>query len=61
MKMVNFAVDSYNNIRLVNGSDKSNGRLEVLLYGNPSWGTVCSDGFTEENARVACRQLSLPT
>uniref|UniRef100_A0A8W8NNA6 SRCR domain-containing protein n=3 Tax=Magallana gigas TaxID=29159 RepID=A0A8W8NNA6_MAGGI len=54
-------VDSYNNIRLVNGSDKSNGRLEVLLYGNPSWGTVCSDGFTEENARVACRQLSLPT
>lgn len=54
-------VDSYHNIRLVNGSDKSNGRLEVLLYGNPSWGTVCDDGFTEENARVACRQLGLPT
>lgn len=55
MKMVYFVVDFYNNIWLVNGSDKLNGWLEVFFYGNLFWGIVCSDGFMEENVRVVCR------
>ena len=31
------------------------GRLEVYLFGR--WGTVCSNGFDEREAVVACRQL----
>lgn len=33
----------------------SEGRLE-LLY-NDAWGTVCDDGFTDDDARVACASL----
>jgi hypothetical protein len=47
-------------IRLRDGTDKTNGRLEVKISGS-SWGTVCDDGFSEVDARVACRQLGLPT
>ncbi|XP_048726962.2 uncharacterized protein LOC125645465 isoform X2 [Ostrea edulis] len=48
-------------IRLRDGTDKTNGRLEVKIQGSSSWGTVCDDGFREVDARVACRQLGLPT
>ncbi|XP_048726961.2 uncharacterized protein LOC125645464 isoform X2 [Ostrea edulis] len=47
-------------IRLRGGSDKTQGRLEIKIDGS-SWGTVCDDGFSVEDARVACRQLELPT
>ncbi|WAR02127.1 C163B-like protein, partial [Mya arenaria] len=39
-----------NNIRLVGGSSKCSGRVEILL--NQTWGTVCDDGFTDTNAVV---------
>ena len=42
-------------IRLVDGSSASEGRVEIF-YKN-QWGTVCDDGWTFLNSRVVCRQL----
>lgn len=42
-------------IRLVNGNDERQGRVEVC--NNNAWGTVCDDSFGTEEAQVACVQL----
>ena len=42
-------------VRLVGGSDRREGRLEV--YYNGTWGTVCDDGFTDLSATVVCYSL----
>ena len=42
-------------IRLTNGPSQYEGRLEICLGGG--WGTVCDDGFSKNDAIVACRQL----
>ncbi|XP_076455166.1 scavenger receptor cysteine-rich domain-containing protein DMBT1-like [Babylonia areolata] len=42
--------------RLVGGSTRTEGRLEVSLDG-VTWGTVCDDSFTARSAAVACRML----
>ena len=41
-------------IRLINGEENINsGRLELLYNG--TWGTVCNDFWSYNNAKVACR------
>lgn len=42
-------------IRLVNGPDAYQGRVEVYAFGQ--WGTICDDAFTNQNAGVLCQML----
>ena len=43
------------NVRLVSETSSDKGRLEVCKLG--IWGTVCSDGFSNIEATVACQWL----
>lgn len=42
-------------LRLVNGSDSTEGRVEIRHHG--IWGTVCDDDFSNANAKVICNSL----
>uniref|UniRef100_A0A1X7T3T8 SRCR domain-containing protein n=1 Tax=Amphimedon queenslandica TaxID=400682 RepID=A0A1X7T3T8_AMPQE len=42
-------------VRLVDGSGSHEGRVEVCI--NEAWGTVCSNGWTNTDANVVCKQL----
>ncbi|XP_052783699.1 protein bark beetle-like isoform X2 [Mya arenaria] len=48
---------SYEYIRLVDGATEFEGRLELNFTGE--FGTVCSEGWTEQNSALACQQLGL--
>ena len=45
-------------IRLVNGSNPLEGRLEICF--NRAWGTVCNTKFSNEDANATCNQLGFP-
>ena len=44
-------------VRLVNGSTKYEGKLEV--HHNGVWGTVCDNGWDLSDAQVVCNELGL--
>ena len=46
IRLANFYPDSYG---------RSEGRVEVCR--NRAWGTICNDGWSSNDATVACRQL----
>ena len=43
-------------LRLVNGSNPLEGRVEICL--NRAWGTICDSGFEQAEADVVCTQLA---
>ena len=50
---------THGQIRLRGRSTSRSGRVEICVDG--TWGTVCDDGWSYNDARVACRQLGFPT
>ena len=42
-------------VRLEDGLDPSNGRLEICQYN--TWVVVCTKNWDDDDARVVCRQL----
>ena len=48
---------NHGNLRLVGGSNYRIGRVEIFIKPNNTWGIVCDDLWSDEDARVVCRQL----
>nr|XP_014353548.1 PREDICTED: scavenger receptor cysteine-rich domain-containing group B protein-like [Latimeria chalumnae] len=49
------AKEAEGGVRLVNGLDACQGRLEI--FHNGAWGTVCGDGWDMSETSVVCQQL----
>ena len=45
-------------VRLSDGADSSQGRVEICIGG--VWGTICDYSWDDLDALVVCRQLGLP-
>jgi hypothetical protein len=53
--MRTFSLQAPTEFRLVNGSSRQEGRVEIRHHG--IWGTVCDDDFNEDAAKVVCKHL----
>ncbi len=49
------SVCNYGDVRLVDGSNQYQGRVEVCI--NDQWGTVCDDSWGTTDATLVCKQL----
>ncbi len=55
MRVCVLASCSTGDIRLVNGTNEREGRVEICV--DEVWGTVCDQAWSTFDATVACRQL----
>ena len=46
-------------LKLVGGASYREGRVEVCVGGR--WGTVCGEGWTNEDAGLMCSRLGYPS
>lgn len=54
---VSFIECTENDVRLVDGRNKTEGRVEVCKEG--LWGTICDDNWDMFNSLVVCRQVGI--
>ncbi len=55
MVTLNAVFCSDGDLRLIGGTIDEEGRVEICI--NEVWGTICDDGWTNQDAMVVCRNL----